>query len=136
MISAALRLRLKPCLPVEQKPQSSVQPAWLETHRVPRPSSGMNTASTAFALSTLSSHLRVPSGAVPSPTTTGGSIDAAAASFTRNSLAMSLIDAKSAAPRRWIHFRTWRARKGFSPRLAKSCSMPSRSRPRRLVAMG
>src|SRR5687767_679874 len=135
MISAAVRLRLKPCLPVEQNPQSSVQPAWLETHRVPRPSSGMKTASTAFAPSTLSSHFRVPSDAVPSPTTTGGSIAAPAASLTRNSLAMSLIAVKSAAPRRWIHFSTWRARKGFSPRLAKYCSMPCASSPRRLVAI-
>src|SRR5260221_6105058 len=57
-ISAVLRLRLKPCLPVEQNAQSSTQPAWLEMHSVPRLVSGMNTASTAFASSTLRSHLR------------------------------------------------------------------------------
>jgi hypothetical protein len=61
MISAALRLRLKPCLPVEQKAQSSAQPACEDTHRVPRLVSGMNTVSTALALPTSSSHLRVPS---------------------------------------------------------------------------
>ena len=36
MISATVRLRLKPCLPVEQNEQSSAQPACEETHSVPR----------------------------------------------------------------------------------------------------
>src|ERR1019366_9426633 len=35
MISATLRLRLKPCLPVEQNVQFSAHPAWVETHKVP-----------------------------------------------------------------------------------------------------
>src|SRR5450759_2474370 len=40
MISATLRLRLKPCLPVEQNVQFSAQPAWVETHNVPRGRAG------------------------------------------------------------------------------------------------
>src|SRR6266513_1927341 len=36
MISATDRFRLKPCLPVEQKAQSSAQPACEDTQRVPR----------------------------------------------------------------------------------------------------
>jgi hypothetical protein len=43
MISAALRSRWKPCLPVEQKLQSSAQPTCDDTQSVPRPSSGMKT---------------------------------------------------------------------------------------------
>ena len=97
-ISAALRLRLKPCLPVEQNAQSSTQPAWLEMHSVPRLVSGMNTASTAFASSTLRSHLRVPSSAVVSPTITGVSIRALAASLSRSGFARSLMRAKSVSP--------------------------------------
>ena len=41
MISAVVRLRLKPCLPVEQNAQSSAHPACEEMHSVPRSSSGM-----------------------------------------------------------------------------------------------
>ena len=41
MISPVVRLRLKPCLPVEQNAQSSAQPACDEMHSVPRSSSGM-----------------------------------------------------------------------------------------------
>ena len=48
MISALVRLRWKPCLPVEQKLQSSEQPTWDETHRVRRVplSAGISTVST------------------------------------------------------------------------------------------
>ena len=49
-ISAALRLRLKPWAPVEQKLQSSAQPTWLEMHSVPRSGSGMNTISIGLAV--------------------------------------------------------------------------------------
>ena len=90
MISAAVRLRLKPCLPVEQKAQSSAQPACDEMHSVPRSSSGMYTASTALPRSTSSSHLRVPSGAVASPTTAGAAMIALASSFSRRTLARSV----------------------------------------------
>jgi hypothetical protein len=34
MISETVRFRLNPCLPVEQKAQSSAQPAWDDTHNV------------------------------------------------------------------------------------------------------
>ena len=40
-ISSAVRLRTSFCVPVWQKEQVSVQPTWLETQSVPRPSSGM-----------------------------------------------------------------------------------------------
>ena len=40
-ISAAVRLRLKPCCAVEQNEQSSAQPTCEEMHSVPRSSSGM-----------------------------------------------------------------------------------------------
>ncbi len=40
-ISPVVRLRLNPCLPVEQNAQSSAQPACDEMHSVPRSSSGM-----------------------------------------------------------------------------------------------
>src|SRR3954453_12781528 len=33
-ISPVVRLRLNPCLPVEQNEHSSAQPTWLEMHRV------------------------------------------------------------------------------------------------------
>src|SRR5574341_172226 len=134
-ISPVLRLRLKPCLPVEQKAQSSVQPAWLDTHSVPRPVSGMNTASTALAASTLSNHLRVPSSATWSPTIRGARTSAAAASLTRSSLARSLMRANSDSRRWCTHCITWRARNGFSPSVWKNAARPAASRPRRLVFM-
>ena len=40
-ISPAVRLRTSRWVPVWQNEQVSVQPTWLDTHRVPRPSSGM-----------------------------------------------------------------------------------------------
>src|SRR5258708_8598386 len=63
MISPVVRLREKPCLPVEQKRQLTAHPACDDTHSVPRVSSGMYTVSTALLLPTSISHLRVPSGA-------------------------------------------------------------------------
>ncbi len=49
IISAAVRLRLKPCCAVAQKAQSRAQPAWEEMHSVARRLSGINTVSTAWA---------------------------------------------------------------------------------------
>src|SRR2546430_12332733 len=72
MISDTERLRLNPCLPVEQNWQARVQPACVEMHKLPRLVSGMNTASTALPLPTSSSHLRVPSRATLSLTILGG----------------------------------------------------------------
>jgi hypothetical protein len=40
-ISPVERLREKPWCPVEQKRQPTAQPAWDDTHSVPRSSSGM-----------------------------------------------------------------------------------------------
>ena len=40
-ISAEVRLRTRRWVPVWQKEQVSVQPTWLDTHRVPRSTSGM-----------------------------------------------------------------------------------------------
>ena len=98
MISAVVRLRLKPCLPVAQNEQSRMHPAWLETHSVARAVSGMNTDSTAFAPSTFTSHLRVPSSAGVSPTICGASTQAVRASLSRSALERSVIFSKSASP--------------------------------------
>ena len=38
---AGVRLRTSRCVPVWQNEQVSVQPTWLDTHRVPRSDSGM-----------------------------------------------------------------------------------------------
>ena len=75
---AGVRLRLKPCLPVEQNAQSSAQPACDETQSVPRSSSGMKTVSIALPAPTSSSHLRVPSAEVDVADDGGGAIAAAA----------------------------------------------------------
>ena len=40
-ISAEVRLRTRRCVPVWQNEQVSVQPTWLDTHKVPRSTSGM-----------------------------------------------------------------------------------------------
>ena len=40
-ISCVVRLRTSFCVPVWQKVQVSVQPTWLDTHKVPRSASGM-----------------------------------------------------------------------------------------------
>ena len=72
MISAVDRLRLKPCVPVEQKRQFSPQPICEETHSVPRVGSGMYTASIALPPSMPSSHLWVPSLAALSSKALGG----------------------------------------------------------------
>jgi hypothetical protein len=61
MISAVVRLRLKPWRAVAQNAQSSGQPTCEDTHKVPRSPSGMNTVSMELPLPTRISHLRVPS---------------------------------------------------------------------------
>ena len=40
-ISPGVRLRTRRCVPVWQKVQVSVQPTWLDTHKVPRSTSGI-----------------------------------------------------------------------------------------------
>ncbi len=135
MISAVLRLRLKPCLPVEQNLQSRAQPACDDTHNVPRLVSGMNTVSTALRLPTSISHLRVPSAAVTSETTGGASITALAPSFSRSGLARSLIFEKSASPNWCIQRSSCLARNGFSPMSAKKLTSCAASRSRRLGFM-
>ena len=104
MISAAVRLRLKPCAPVAQNEQSIAQPIWLEMHSVPRPGSGMNTVSitcsAALAPGMRSSHLRVPSAAVFAATISGTLTVATPESVARKSFARSVMRAKSDSPRR------------------------------------
>ena len=105
MISPADRLRLKPCVPVEQNWQLRPQPTCEETHRVPRLVSGMNTASIALppvlspsnGPSMPSSHLYVPSAACFSKSAFGGTISAVFSSLSRSALPTSVIDAKSVA---------------------------------------
>src|SRR3990167_7243948 len=125
MISAVERLRLKPCLPVEQNAQSSAQPACVETHSVPLPSSGIYTASTALPVPMSSSHLRVPSSDNSSRITFGACTQAICFSFSRSDTARSLIASKSDSPALYIQRNTCLARKGFSPcsaNQAVSCS--------------
>ena len=132
-ISAAERFRLKPCLPVEQNAQSSGQPTWEDTHRVPRRPSGMNTISMQLPESTLSSHLRVPSAEVRRASTTGARISATSPRRARSARPRSVMGSKSLAPRAWIHLSTWRARKGRSPSDSKNDSSRGRAMPRRLA---
>ena len=72
MISAVDRLRLKPCVAVEQNWQLRPQPTCEDTHSVPRVGSGMYTASMALPPSMPSSHLCVPSAAPLSNMVFGG----------------------------------------------------------------
>src|SRR5260221_2090759 len=85
MISATVRLRLNPCLPVEQNAHSNAQPTCEDTQSVPRPVSGMKTVSMPLAAPTESSHLRVPSVAVESAITDGGCTIAREVSLVRKS---------------------------------------------------
>ncbi len=97
-MSAADRLRLKPCLPVAQKAQSIAQPTWLEMHSVRRAGSGMNTVSMAWPPSMESIHLRVPSAASCSERIVGGRISAISASRVRKAFEMSVMASKSDTP--------------------------------------
>src|SRR5487761_2458056 len=115
MISATERLRLKPCLPVEQKEQSSAHPACEEMHKVPRVASGMYTASTALPVPTSSNHLRVPSSDNSSRIMEGVVMQACCVSLSRKLAAMLVIAAKSDSPSLYIQRITCLARKGFSP---------------------
>src|ERR1700674_2634977 len=64
---------------------------------------------------TSKSHLTVPSSERCSERIAGGVIAALAFSFSRSDLARSVMASKSATPRWCIHWKTWRARNGFSP---------------------
>src|SRR6056297_687297 len=132
-MSAAERLRLKPCLPVAQNAQSMAQPTWLEMHRVPRAGSGMKTVSMAWPPSIDSIHLRVPSPASCRERISGVRISAISARRARSALEISVIVEKSALPKRYIQVMSCRARNGFSPRSANNASSPSRDRPNRLM---
>ncbi|MNE59978.1 hypothetical protein D3C80_1551000 [compost metagenome] len=99
MISAAVRSLLKPCLPVEQKLQSSAQPACEDTHRVPRLPCGMYTVSTQLPEFTRTTHLRVPSLEMSSLTISGPRISAQALSFSRKALPILLMASKSSTPK-------------------------------------
>ena len=133
MISAVVRLRLNPWRPVEQNWQAIVQPAWVETHSVPRLASGMKTVSTALPWPTSSSHLRVPSAATLSAIIGGGTTSASAASISRAPLARSVMRAKSDSPNRCTHRSTCRARNAFWPRPAKYPPSAPASSPSRLT---
>src|SRR5688572_6699887 len=137
MISAADRLRLNPWAPVAQKEQSSAQPIWLEMHSVPRPGSGMKTVSITCSLPAApgirSSHLRVPSDAVRAATISGTATVARRDSSARNSLARSVMRAKSASPRRYTHLRSCRARYGLAPKPPTKTSSSVLVIPSRLV---
>ena len=119
MISAAVRLRLKPWRPVEQKVHSNAQPTCEEIHNVPRSASGINTVSTPLPVPTSSSHLRVPSVDSCAIISLGTSTLACSLSFRRRDFAKSVISSKLCAPAWWIQRMTCLARNGFSPISAK-----------------
>src|SRR6185312_10616076 len=118
MISPADRSRLKPWRPVEQNLQSRAQPTCEDTQSVPRSSSGMKTVSIPFPIPTSKSHFTVPSAERCSERIEGGRTSAMPFSFSRRDFARSVMASKSATPRWWIHWKSWRARNGFSPRSA------------------
>ena len=126
MISAAVRLRLKPCRPVEQNVHSSAQPTCDEMHSVPRSASGINTVSTPLPVPTSSSHLRVPSRLSCAAIRAGMPITALSCSLARRALARSVISSKVCAPLWCIQRITCLARKGFSPICAKWSVKPFR----------
>ena len=95
MISAVDRLRLKPWVAVEQNWQFRAQPTCEDTHRVPRPLSGMYTASIAFLASMPSSHLWVPSVEGLSKMTIGACTFACVSSLARSTLPRSVMSLKS-----------------------------------------
>src|SRR5699024_2071917 len=99
IISALVRSLLNPCLPVEQKLQSKAQPAWEETHKVPRLPCGIYTVSTQLPEATRTTHLRVPSLEISSLTTSGPRISAQAASFSCKALLMLLISENCSTPK-------------------------------------
>ncbi len=98
IISAAVRLRLKPCRAVAQNEQSRIQPTWDETHSVPRSASGIKTVSTQLPPAILISHLRVPSTDCCRLTISGNRIWATPVSRFRKVLLKLLIAAKSVIP--------------------------------------
>src|SRR5690606_19043757 len=133
MISAAVRSLLKPCLPVEQKLQSSAQPAWEDTQRVPRPFCGIYTVSTQLPDATRTTHLRVPSLEMSSLTTSGPRISARALSFSLSALPRLVMSSKLSTPKGCIHFMTCPARKRFSPSSSKNASSLAWVRPSRFT---
>ena len=108
MISATLRLRLKPCCAVEQKLQSSAQPTCEETQIVLREPSGICTVSMCWPSASSSTHFTVPSRAGWATTMRGTDTSARAASSTRRALGTSVMASKSVTPCLWIHLRTLR----------------------------
>src|SRR5690554_7295959 len=99
IISALVRSLLNPCLPVEQKLQSKAQPAWEETHKVPRLPCGIYTVSTQLPEATRTTHLRVPSLEISSLTISGPRISAQSLSFSCNALLTLVIEEKSSTPK-------------------------------------
>ena len=99
MISAVVKLPLKPCLPVAQKLQSSMQPTCEDTHSVLRPRSGISTLSTQSPPPVRTTHLQVPSAERRRSTTSGTCKDAVSPSQVRKLLAKSVMRSKSKHPR-------------------------------------
>src|SRR5262245_54124083 len=132
-ISAAVRLRLKPCCAVEQNEQSSTQPTREEMHSVPRSSSAMNTISKPWSLPPVSSRLRVPSEATWPLTISGSLTSARSSSRARKSLARSVMAEMSDSPRLYSQFMSWRARNGLLPIAPTNASSSALDRPSRLV---
>src|SRR5262245_35475674 len=132
-ISAAVRLRLKPCCAVEQNEQSSTQPTREEMHSVPRSSSAMNTISKPWSLPPVSSRLRVPSEATWPLTISGSLTSARSSSCARKSLARSVMAEMSDSPRLYSQFMSWRARNGLLPSSPTNASSSALLRPSRFT---
>ena len=134
MISAVLRLRLKPWVPVEQNVQLSAA-ADLARHaqRAAALVGDEHRLDGVAAIHAEQPLVRAVGGGLFEDDL-GTRTSACCSSLARSSLPRSVISLKSVTWRWYIHFITWWARKRFSPSLsAKKCSSPARSRSSRLV---
>ena len=130
-ISLAVRLRPAPQKPVTQKRHASAQPAWLETHNVWRPRSGMSTASIVAPSFKPKRNLRVPSSDWWSSTTRGRSSRQCSAILLLRSLLSVVISSSEFAPCRCTASKTCPARKGRSIQGARAAASLARGNPRR-----
>src|SRR5437868_1054664 len=78
-------------------------------------------------------HLTVPSAERCSDRIAGARTSATALSFSRSDFARSVIASNSARPRWWIHWKTWRARNGFSPCCANHAVIAGNEKSRRFT---
>ena len=128
MISATLRLRLKPWRAVAQKAHSSAQPTWEDTQMVLRLPSGMNTVSTRCPSTSSSTHLTVPSADGCVWRMRGSRISTVSSRTVRRLLGRSVMASKSTTPCLCIHLKRLRPWNALKPSAVTSDSQPARSR--------